>query len=116
MAEDDQVEIEILLKPAGPGRPADISTVSSLKPDPGKIERCRRWFAGRGLTAYSTDFGLVCAGPKALVEEIFGVGLAAADGPPGTPPFAAEGAFVAPAELADLIDSITLPGRPVFLP
>ena len=116
MAEDDRVEIEILLKPAGSGGPADIRTVSALKPDPGEIERCRRWFAERGLTARSTDFGLVCAGPKAVVEATFGVKLVAAGGPPGTPPFSTQGAFAAPAELADAIDSITLPGRPEFVP
>ena len=116
MAEDDRVEIEILLKPAGSGGPADIRTLSALKPDPGEIERCRRWFAERGLTAHSTDFGLVCAGSKADVEATFSVKLVAASGLPGTPPLTAQGAFTAPAELADVIDSITLPGRPEFFP
>lgn len=115
MAEaQDEIEVEVLLKPPRAGRIPDVATIAELKPDPGDIERCRRWFAARGLAAHATDFGLVCSGPKARVEELFGARLVAANGPPGEPPYAPESELRPPAELADLIESVTLPGRPIL--
>ena len=108
------VEIEVLLKPPRAGDVPHIGAMAEFKPDPGDIERCRRWFAARGLTAHATDFGLVCSGPKPLVEELFQTRLITTEGQPGAPPFAPEGALQAPAELADLIENITLPGRPIL--
>ncbi len=110
------VEVEVLLKPAGAGRAETTDTVSSRKPNPGDIERSRRWFAARGLNAYATEFGVVCSGPKALVEEVFRTKLMGGCGGSGMPVFQAKASLTPPDELAELIDSITLPGRPEFFP
>ncbi len=116
MTEQDRVEVEILLKPAGGEMPAHVGAISTQRPDPGNVERCRRWFAAKGLDAYATDFSVVCSGPKTLIEEVFGVKLTATDGRPGTPPFWAEPGIAPPADLAELIESVALPGRPDFFP
>ena len=116
MTEHDRVEIEVLLKPAGAGFVDRVGGAATRRPDPGDVERCRRWFANRGLSAHATDFGVVCSGPKAAIEEIFGVKLLAADAGFGMPPFIAEPALAPPAELAELIEAVTIPGRPEFFP
>lgn len=116
MTENDRIEVEILVKPAGAGERARADADSGGRPSPGDLERCRRWFAEKGLVSYSSDFSVVCTGQKELIEKIFQTTLTTRAGQPGKSSISAKPSPTPPAELANLIESICFPVRPEFFP
>jgi hypothetical protein len=100
---EDQVTIELLLKPAG------SPPVSGAPPRPGPdtVERVCRDLSARGLVCHATPYGLVCSAPRALLDRVLGPGAGSAA--PGA-------SLPVPAHLADVVEQITVEVRPEFFP
>ncbi len=106
------VTFDVLLRAGQARGEPSVQEIARFKPDPGDIERCRRWLAQRGVTAHATDFGLACSCPPALFEQLFGVRLAEKSPAADQAPFEAIGAMRPPPEIGDLIEQVTLTVAP----
>jgi hypothetical protein len=111
----EQVAFDVLLRAPASGRTPHVATIDQFRPDPENIEKCRRWLAGEGVTCYATDFGLACSAPCELFESLFGVSLKPVrPASPGRPPFEIVGEIRSPAEVADMIDQVSISAPPEF--
>lgn len=107
-----EVSFDITLKGAVPGAPAGPTTLDDLRPPPEAIERCVRWLASKGVSAHPTAFGAACSCPPDLFEALFGVAVESGGAGRGGPSYVANGEPTPPAEIADIVESITLTGAP----
>jgi hypothetical protein len=109
------VVFDVLLR--APGRRRREGELPSLedRPTADTIERARRWLAARGVVCHATTAGLACEAPASVFEKIFRVGVA----PNPTigrdePPVVLDGEIHVPAELADVVERVTLPRPPTY--
>lgn len=114
-ASTDMLSFDVLLRG---GEAEEVvpaaSTIDQLRPPPGAIERCYRWFAERGVTCHRTDFGLACQATVALFEKLFGVKVRSATSPNGQRTFTMDGQPGVPSELSDMIEQVTIARPPTF--
>ncbi len=108
----DQVSFDVLLRTAGSGRIPTVENIHEFHASAEEIEKCRRWFASQGITCHATQFGLACNAKRESFESIFGVRLTPTQGGPGVRSHQMSGEPKPPAEIADLIDQITLSAPP----
>lgn len=109
---EDKVTFDVLMRSSASGNQPSVSTIHQFRPPPEEIERCRRWFTAKGVEAHATEFGLACRAPRQLFESLFGVTLKPLKAMPGKPPFEMTGHPVAPKEIAEAIDQITITAPP----
>ena len=110
----ETVAFDVLLHPSGASVEPDVRTVAALRPAPEDIVRCRQWFAARGVEAYDTAFGLSCSAPHRVFEALFGVTLRAPADPAESSVPEIIGCVEPPAEIADLVEQVTLTRPPEF--
>ncbi len=94
----DHFQVEILVKAPSPPEVLTVSNVGAAVPRPEDVEHCRRWLASHKLTCHTTEFGIICEGPRGAMESVFG--------DVGEP--------VAPGELAEFVMQVTVPREPEF--
>ena len=109
---EELVAFDVLLRSPASGRPPSVASIRQFRPPPEEIERCRRWFAERGVEAHATEFGLACRAPRKLFESLFHVSLKRAKPTPGRPPFEFVGEPVPPKEIAGAIEQVTITAGP----
>ena len=111
----EEVAFDVLLRAPGAGSVPDVATIDQCRPDAEAVERCRRWFAARGVTTHATQFGLAGSTPRALFESLFGVRLKPVrPAVSGRPAFETIGKLQLPTEIADAIEQVTLSAPPEF--
>jgi hypothetical protein len=108
----DIIEFDVLLKPAGSPKTANLDNIELFQPSPDDIERCLRWFISKGVTSHVTDFGLACSAPAKLFEELFQTKVKQSTVAPGTPPWQCSPEPKAPSEIENYIDQITISAPP----
>lgn len=110
--ESSEVMFDVLLVTAGSGQLPHGENVQDFYAAADDIEFCRRWFAGRGMILHATPFGLSGSAPRALFESVFAAKLEPLEAAPGQPGFRILVEPKPPAELADLIDQVTIAAAP----
>lgn len=108
----ETVGFDVLVRSPASGRSPTVASIREFRPDPKEIERCRRWFASRGVEAHPTEFGLACRAPRKLFESLFRVSLKPLGRGPGRPPFEILGRPVPPGEIAEAIEQVTIAAGP----
>lgn len=108
----ETVTFDVLLHPSGAPVEPDVRTVAALRPAPEDIVRCRQWFAARDVEAYDTAFGLSCSAAHHVFESLFGVTLRAPTDPAVSAVPEIIGCVEPPAEIADLVEQVTLTRPP----
>lgn len=93
-----RVRFDVLIVADGAQSPADPG--APPRPSGQRVEHCRRWFAARGADCHPTSFGLACTMSRSQAEALFGAAAVAGAELP------------APAEVAGLIEQITVPAEP----
>lgn len=106
-----ELAFEILAKDAGAGE-ASPPAREGGRPSAETIERLRRYFTGRGVRCHPTAFGLVGYASLEVFEKLFGVQLRPGAKGVSQPPFEMDGEPTPPAEVAGLIELVTIPGAP----
>ena len=72
MEHSGDIQVEVLVRADNPPDLVTLDNIDRARPRPEVIERCRRWFASRGLRCHGTDFGVVCTGSEDAIAEVFG--------------------------------------------
>ncbi len=103
---------DILLLSAGSGQLPHSENVQDFYAAAGDIERCRRWFAERGMILHATAFGLSGSAPRELFETIFAAKLEPIESMPGQPGYRILVEPKPPTELAALIDQVSIAAAP----
>ncbi len=110
----NMIQFDILLRSAASGEIPDISNIGQFRADLEDIEKCRRWLASKGITCYSTAFGLACSAPVALFETLFCTKVQHGDLTPGMPPGRCSSPPKAPPEIEKYVDQISISAQPEF--
>ena len=101
-------QFDILVRSEGSGEIPNVENIDRFKPPPERIERCRRWLVGQGVTAHATDFGLACSAPAGLFERLFQTTLEAGGSSPGEAPLRATQPPQPPQDIASDVEQVTL--------
>lgn len=97
----------VLLRGHGAGRSRGSRVVDRARPRREDVETCRRWLDARGVTCHPLEFGLACESTPESFERLFAVKVRPAGGG-----FELEGQPTPPAEIAPLIEQVTLERAP----
>ena len=108
------VSFDVLLRGPGGDVPISAATLDQLRPSPEHLERCFRWLSTQGVTCHRTDFGLACEAPLDVFEKLFSVSLARRKGKDGRPWFELTEVPIVPAEIAALVDQVSVAPPPDF--
>jgi hypothetical protein len=111
---DPVIRFDVLLRSAGTGRSPTTHNIADFRPADEAIERCRRWLSARGVEVHSATFSLACAAPVALFESLFDVKVVPIPPAPGCAPWCLQGGIRIPAEVATLVEDVTLTPTPEF--
>ncbi len=107
------VAFDALLRPAGGVETPTVENIGAFYAPPESVEKCRKWFAERGILCAANRFGVSGQMSRAEFEEIFVVELIPATAPAaGMPVYRVEGQIQIPPELANEIDQVTVSGSP----
>lgn len=112
--EVDEIMFDVLLRSAGSGHLPTTHNVEEFYAAAEDIEQCRKWFAERAINLHTTRFGLSGSAPKEQFETIFAAKLALIKSKPGEAEYSVVIEPKPPAELADLIERITVTAQPAF--
>jgi hypothetical protein len=108
------IKFDVLIRSESSGKLPSLATVEKFHAPAEAVEKCRRWFAGRGVNCHATPFGLACNAPPQIFASIFEVEVTPVD--PGTSKSGhkTQGTIHIPYEIADLVDQITITVEPEF--
>lgn len=109
------LSFDVLLRSLGTGRRPTLKNIDDFRAPAEKIEKCKRFLVGRGVTCHVTPFGLGCSAPVETFETLFKVKLKAGGPVRGAPVFQIEGTIRTPQEIEELVEQVTLTVEPEFL-
>lgn len=112
--EEMPANFDVLLRSGASGQVPHLQTIEQFEPPPEAIEKCRRWFAARGVKCHATQFGLACSASEDRFASLFQVKVSRLAKGPGGPAHEVHGTIRVPPEIADLVEQITVSGPPEF--